>query len=131
MPSFTRDDPESSFWARVRAQAAAEHRSIKVLILRLLREGMTFSAADRGGTTVPYMRIEAGGLYVRDSLIGDLSAVVVCRRRDDYPEGDTPPGELTMCSSCRALIVTDWSRFPDRDRRCMQCCGVIPMPLEP
>ncbi len=56
----------------------------------------------------------------------------ICRRVADYPGARVPAGgAVAACTKCRAAIVFN----PRREgvtapKRCMQCCSIMPLPID-
>lgn len=90
----------------------------------------------------PQSRVDSGRYYARATVDGPLLPaptgrpdVIICRRAVDYAPAPIPAtAAFDRCVNCGARIVYN----PDGPyqaegipRRCMQCCRVQPLPLEP
>lgn len=84
---------------------------------------------------------KAGTLYGRRTDSGELVELpqdyaapdyVICRRVADYAPSPVPPGAgRTVCSRCGAAIAFNPNGpHQDKPRRCMQCAGITPLPIE-
>jgi hypothetical protein len=57
---------------------------------------------------------------------------VICRRLRDFKGEQIPEGAaISGCQTCGcAIVFNPKGRHLDRPRRCMQCAGIRPLPIE-
>lgn len=91
----------------------------------MTRRGQRFDAGH-------YYGIRADGAAVRldvhDSCV--VPDTVIARRVVDFPGGRVPDGGTVVpCVECGAPVVTNLQKFPQVQRRCMQCSHITPEPM--
>lgn len=56
--------------------------------------------------------------------------VWICRRVADYTHGVPAAGAVANCDRCDAPVIFNPARTFTAPKRCMQCEGIEPMPME-
>jgi hypothetical protein len=88
----------------------------------------------------PFCEIVAGQFYGRTARgglerLGPTAPrppdVWICRRLADFPGGRVPAGgQVAACDRCAAPLVYNPARQVTAPKRCMQCSGIEPLPIE-